>query len=121
MQLLEQKPDAAPFAADFTKLFEAFYQAFTKQKELEDLTTDQLQDLQDKDSKLDLSRRMADDDKRTIDELKEQINHAWRLADDAHSREQAAQEIIDNLRRQVENLNKEIEFNKKLMSQDTEE
>lgn len=62
-----------------------------------------------------------DEDKRTIDNLKSQIEKAWRLADEAHAREQLAQEIIDNLRRQVENLNKEIEFNRKMLSQDTEE
>lgn len=65
--------------------------------------------------------KLANEDKKTIDNLKDQIQHAWRLADEAHAREQLAQEIIDNLRRQVENLNKEIEFNRKMLSQDTEE
>nr|CAI5844619.1 unnamed protein product [Callosobruchus analis] len=58
--------------------------------------------------------------KKTIDNLKNQITHAWKLADAAHAREQLAQEIIDNLRRQVENLNAEIDFRNKL-NQDTEE
>lgn len=63
---------------------------------------------------------MTEDDKKTIEELKTQIEHAWDLTDTAHSREQMAQEIIDNLRKQVENLNAEIEF-KNRMNQDSDE
>lgn len=73
-----------------------------------------------KKSQLELALKLADEDKITIDTLKTEIDKAWKLADAAHAREQLAQEIIDNLRAQVENLNAEIDFKNK-MNQDSDE
>lgn len=73
-----------------------------------------------KDEKLNIAIQMTEEDQKTIGELKKQIEHAWTLTDAAHNREQIAQEIIDNLRKQVENLNAEIEF-KNRMNQDGDE
>uniref|UniRef100_A0A6P7F183 Cilia- and flagella-associated protein 58-like n=1 Tax=Diabrotica virgifera virgifera TaxID=50390 RepID=A0A6P7F183_DIAVI len=117
---LEQNPEALPFTEDFNKLFEAFFQTYSRQKELETLAEDMTSDLTDKAHKIELSLKLADEDQRTIIELRRQIENAWKLADAAHAREQLAHEIIDNLRRQVENLNAEIEFKNK-MNQDTDE
>lgn len=78
------------------------------------------QDIQTKNEKLNVAIEMTEEDQKTIQELKKQIQHAWTLTDTAHNREQIAQEIIDNLRKQVENLNAEIEF-KNRMNQDGDE
>ncbi|CAH2007025.1 unnamed protein product [Acanthoscelides obtectus] len=117
---IESNPEAAVFADEYNKLFEAFFNAYNKQKELDEETKQLHEQIVEKDKKISLAVNLADEDKKTIDSLKSQITHAWKLADAAHSREQVAQEIIDNLRRQVENLNAEIDFRNKL-NQDTEE
>ncbi|VEN52638.1 unnamed protein product [Callosobruchus maculatus] len=117
---IEANPEASVFADEYNKLFEAFYNSFNKQKELDQETKRLHEELEEKENKISLAMALADEDKKTIDNLKNQITHAWKLADAAHEREQLAQEIIDNLRRQVENLNAEIDFRNKL-NQDTEE
>lgn len=117
---MEQYPEAALFADEYNKLFEAFYHAYTKQMELEEKTFDMGTDIESKNDKLKIAIQMTEEDQKTIEELKKEIQHAWSLTDTAHGREQLAQEIIDNLRKQVENLNAEIEF-KNRMNQDVDE
>lgn len=119
MSEIEQNAEAAQFADDFNQLFEAFFQAYTKQKEAEETNAKYESELSAKKSQLEVAVKLAEEDKTTIDTLKEEIEKAWKLADSAHAREQLAQEIIDNLRAQVESLNAEIEFKNK-MSQDDE-
>lgn len=75
-------------------------------------------EIQTKEEKLRLAIQMTEDDQKTIEELKDEIQHAWNLTDNAHGREQIAQEIIDNLRKQVENLNAEIEFKNRMYQDD---
>lgn len=65
-------------------------------------------------------RQLAKTDTKTIEDLKTEIQKAWKMADNAHAREQTAQELIENLRKQIDSLNAEIEFKNK-MGQDTEE
>lgn len=115
---MEQNPEAAQFADEYNKLFEAFYHAYTKQKEIERMSIEMEQEIHTKDEKLQIAIQITEDDKKTIDELKQEIQHAWALTDTAHGREQMAQEIIDNLRKQVENLNAEIEFKNRMYQDD---
>lgn len=115
---MEQNSEAAHFADEYNQLFEAFYHAYTKQKEFEQLSIDMEREIQTKDEKLQIAVQMTEDDKKTVDELKQELEHAWTLTDTAHGREQIAQEIIDNLRKQVENLNAEIEFKNRMYQDD---
>ncbi|CAH1154041.1 unnamed protein product [Phaedon cochleariae] len=115
---MEKNLEASQFADEYNKLFEAFYQTYTRQKELEETTKSMEKEIEDKNNKIALSMQLTEKDSETMEELKTQINHAWKLADAAHGREQLAQEIIDNLRRQVENLNAEIDFKNKLNQSD---
>lgn len=117
---MEQNPEAAPFADEYNKLFEAFYHSYTKQKELEGKKNEMERDIENNNVKLEVAIHITEEDQKTIEKLKKQIQHAWTLTDTAHGREQLAQEIIDNLRKQVENLNAEIEF-KNRMNQDGDE
>ncbi|XP_050310350.1 cilia- and flagella-associated protein 58-like [Anthonomus grandis grandis] len=117
---IEQIPEAAQFAEEFNKLFEAYFHTYTRQREAEETNAEYETELQKRRSQLDIALKLAQEDKTTIDTLKDEIDKAWKLADAAHAREQLAQEIIDNLRAQVENLNAEIEFKNK-MNQDSEE
>lgn len=117
---IEQNPEAAHFSEDFQKLFENFYQTYQKSKNLEETQATLNKELEDKNGIIQVANELAEHDKTTIQELKSQINHAWKLADAAHAREQAAQEAIDNLRKQIDSLNAEIEFRNK-MGEDTSE
>ncbi|ERL90076.1 hypothetical protein D910_07431, partial [Dendroctonus ponderosae] len=117
---IEQNLEAAQFADDFNRLFEAYFNTYNKQRDAEQTNAEYEKSLNMKKSQLELALKLADEDKETIDTLKTEIDKAWKLADAAHAREQLAQEIIDNLRAQVENLNAEIEFKNK-MNQDSDD
>lgn len=117
---IEQNPEASQFAEDFNKLFENFYTAHQRAKELEQKEIALSHEIQEKKSIIEVAKKLADLDKSTIGDLQTQIEHAWKLADAAHAREQAAQEAIDNLRKQIDSLNAEIEFRNK-MGEDTSE
>ncbi|CAG9771320.1 unnamed protein product [Ceutorhynchus assimilis] len=117
---LENRKDAAQFADDFNKLFDAYYNTYIIHKETETQYDCLEKDLDEKRAKLEVAIKVTEADKTTIHTLKVEIEKAWELADAAHAREQLAQEIIDNLRAQVENLNAEIEFKNK-MNQDTDD
>ncbi|XP_044264662.1 cilia- and flagella-associated protein 58-like [Tribolium madens] len=117
---IEQHPEASHYAEDFHRLFEQFYTSYQKCKDLEEKGSLLTKELDEKTTIIETANKLADLDKGTITDLKTQIEHAWRLADAAHAREQAAQEAIDNLRKQIESLNAEIEFRNK-MGEDTSE
>lgn len=117
---LEQNPNAAKYAEDFATLFEAFYKTHEKERTLAEKFQAMEYDFDNTARKLDSALKLADTDQAIIDDLKEQIQKAWRMSDAAHAREQAAQEVIENLRKQVETLSAEIELKNKF-SQDNEE
>lgn len=118
---IEKNPEAAQYADDFYRLFENFYQTHRRHKEFEEKYNKAVADIQEKNTSIESAIKLADFDKNTINDLKVQIEHAWKLADAAHAREQAAQESIDNLRKQIESLNAEIEFRNKMGEETTEE
>ncbi|CAH1188590.1 unnamed protein product [Phyllotreta striolata] len=117
---IEDNPEALQYIEPFNKLFEHFFKTFAKQQECETRVLAVGRDLADKDNKIELLMRLAEEDERTIGDLKNQIQNAWHLADAAHSREQQAIEVIDNLRRQVEKLNAELDFKNKMAFDDGE-
>ncbi|XP_066253136.1 cilia- and flagella-associated protein 58-like [Euwallacea similis] len=117
---IEQIPEATQFADDFNKLFEAFFETYTKKREADQANASYEKELDEKTTQLEAACKLVEEEKITIDTLKVEIDKAWKLADAAHAREQLAQEVIDNLRTQVENLNAEIEFKNK-MNQDADE
>lgn len=120
MSEIEQNPELVQYAEEFTKIFEALYRSHENELSLKD-TCDELEGkIQEQDGQLDLAKQLAKTDAKVINDLKEQIQSAWRMADAAHAREQTAQEIIDNLRKQIDSLNAEIDFKNK-MGQDNEE
>lgn len=71
--------------------------------------------------KLGIAIKLAEVDADTITALKSKIEHAWRMADAAHDREQQAQEIIDNLRNQIHALTVELDFKNKMGSDNADE
>lgn len=53
---IETNTEAAQFADEYNKLFEAFYQSFTKQKEMEELNTQLSKQIDEKNVKLSLGK-----------------------------------------------------------------
>ncbi|XP_066139447.1 cilia- and flagella-associated protein 58-like [Euwallacea fornicatus] len=117
---IEQIPEAAKFADDFNKLFEAFFDTYTKKREADQANASYEKKLNENTMQLEAACKLVEEEKITIDILKVEVDKAWKLADTAHVREQLAQEVIDNLTTQVENLNAEIELKNK-MNQDADE
>ena len=56
-------------------------------------------------------------DEQNINKLKQEIINVLKLADAAHSREQNAQEIIENLRSAIKKLKQDISLKDKLVSE----
>lgn len=71
--------------------------------------------------RLEVAEKLAETDASTIEELKNQIQQSWKMADAAHYREQVAQETIDNLRKQNSILEAELDLKNKLAQESTEE
>lgn len=61
--------------------------------------------------------KIVEADEQNISKLKQEINNALKLADAAHSREQNAQEIIENLRGAIKKLQQDISQKEKLASE----
>lgn len=97
----------------------------TKYHSNESLLKEEIDDLKIKleeaDSKFEITQKLAETDAKAIIDLKNQIEHAWKMADSAHEREQQSQEMIEMLRKQVTNLNAEIDFKNKMGMENSEE
>ncbi|XP_044753434.1 cilia- and flagella-associated protein 58-like [Coccinella septempunctata] len=118
---MEQNPAAAQYAEEFTNLFDALYKSHEKETQLNERCQDVEYELETNMRKLESAIKLTETDQLVIDDLKDQIQKAWKMADAAHAREQTAQEIIENLRKQVESLNAEIELRNKFAAEQAED
>lgn len=118
---MEQNPTAAQYAEEFTNLFDALYKSHEKETLLNERCKNVEYELDNNMRKLESAIKLTETDQMVIDDLKDQIQKAWKMADAAHAREQTAQEIIENLRKQVESLNTEIELRNKFAAEQAEE
>ncbi|XP_045475100.1 cilia- and flagella-associated protein 58-like [Harmonia axyridis] len=118
---MEQNPAAAQYAEEFTNLFDALYKSHEKESMLNERCQNVEYELEIKMRKLESAIKLTETDQMVIDDLKDQIQKAWKMADAAHAREQTAQEIIENLRKQVESLNTEIELRNKFAAEQAED
>ncbi|KAF5307653.1 hypothetical protein FQR65_LT06708 [Abscondita terminalis] len=117
---IEQNPAIAGYAEEFNKLFETLYGLNETRKQLVEKCSILEMQLVDGTEKLVTASKLAENDAEVIASLTEKINHSWKMTDAAHEREQQAQEIIDNLRSQVNTLSVELDFKNK-MSADGED
>ncbi|XP_033609267.1 cilia- and flagella-associated protein 58 [Cryptotermes secundus] len=97
------------FAQEYTRIFEAFYKAYVHEEEL--MKENEMLQTQVKTNtdKVAVAGKLAAADKEIIDQLKDEINQARRMVDSAHAREENSQQVIENLRHQINQLNAEIE------------
>lgn len=97
------------------------YSYYEKNKELENDCKALRENLETLQYKVEVAEKLTESDANTIEELKNQIQQSWRMADAAHYREQVAQETIDNLRKQNADLSTELDIKNKLAQESTEE
>ncbi|XP_054004933.1 cilia- and flagella-associated protein 58-like isoform X2 [Hylaeus anthracinus] len=106
---MKENEALAPFLAEYTRLFESLYKAHRTEKEL-------MEKCHSLESELDSDRQKVEEMAKTIASnnaeiatLKQEVANTIKRADAAHTREQNAQEMIENLRLNVTQLNQEIE------------
>lgn len=109
------------YADEFNKMMEVLFETHEKERKASEKCMDLEIQLSDNEQKLSLAGKIQESDQSYIKELKDQIQMAWKLADAAHAREQAAQEMIDNLRKQINSLSAELDFKNKMGADDAEE
>ncbi|XP_043272110.1 cilia- and flagella-associated protein 58-like [Venturia canescens] len=108
----------ASYETEYTRLFESLYET----RRNEDTLMEKCADLQDQ--VIEKTRRCYDLEKiiesqeESMDKLKQEIAEASRLADAAHTREQNAQEVIENLRLTITKLNHELDLKNKQLAVD---
>lgn len=121
MAEIEQNPAIASYSDDFNKIFEALYATNETKKELTERCARLEEALAEGTEKLAEAAAIAENDGATIAELLATIERSRRMTDGAHEREQQAQEVMDNLRKQIAALTAEIDFKNKMGSDDADE
>ncbi|CAK9800095.1 Cilia- and flagella-associated protein 58 [Anthophora quadrimaculata] len=98
----------APFMQEYTTLFETLYNTIKTEKELtEKCNSLQMEVLQHEEKVSELNRTILNSNEE-IERLKHEVINAMKRADAAHTREQNAQDIIENMRLNVQQLSQEI-------------
>ena len=106
----------AVFEAEYTRLFESLYKAQRYEEELTEKCRLLKDDVDGSASKIaELEERIAADAE-SIGELKRELLESKKLADAAHTREQRAQEVIENLRISIAKLTDEVDQKNKQLS-----
>ncbi|XP_035722569.1 cilia- and flagella-associated protein 58-like isoform X1 [Vespa mandarinia] len=109
----------AAFETDYKRLFESLYKSYKNEKELMEKCNSLTNEIIENTQQIDDLKKNIEIDSSEIVRLKQEIEKALKLADAAHTREQNAQEVIDNLRLNITKLVREIEVkNKQLAGED---
>ena len=72
-------------------------------------------------SKVAHALKLSQDDQATVEQLKAELDKAWRIVDGAHEKENRARETIQKLKGEISNLSELIESGKTSNAQQTEE
>ncbi|XP_043668806.1 cilia- and flagella-associated protein 58-like [Vespula pensylvanica] len=109
----------AAFETDYKRLFESLYKSHKNEKELTLKCNSLTNEIVENTQKINELTKTIEINSSEIVNLKQEIDKALKLADAAHTREQNAQEVIDNLRLNITKLAREIEVkNKQLAGED---
>lgn len=111
---MEENHAAAKYLEEFNKLFDYLHNIREQGIYLSEQNKIISEELAVTDEQLQNNREMIKTDTKTITRLETDIEQSRKLIDNAHSREQHAQEIIDNLRKQIQALENEIELQNKM-------
>ncbi|XP_051176631.1 cilia- and flagella-associated protein 58-like isoform X2 [Leptopilina boulardi] len=107
----------APYEEEYTRLFESLYKAHRNENELTEKCKLLQEEVMQYVEKIDELETNLETNEQTIAKLKHEITNSMKLADAAHSREQNAQEIIENLRGALKKFKQELNQKDKLASE----
>ncbi|XP_011303449.1 coiled-coil domain-containing protein 147 [Fopius arisanus] len=106
------------YADEYTRLFEMLYKCRRDEEEMMEKFRQLQDEVIEKTSRIYELERTIEGQAEVVVKLKEEIVVSSKLADAAHSREQNAQEIIENSRLTIVKLNQEIEQRNKQLALD---
>ncbi|KAI4483156.1 hypothetical protein M0804_008211 [Polistes exclamans] len=119
MKEMKTNDALAVFEDDYRRLYEFLYKSHKNEKELTEKCSSLTNEIVENAKKINDLTTKTESDATEIARLKQEIEKALKLADAAHTREQNAQEVIDNLRLNITKLMHEIEVkNKQLAGED---
>lgn len=106
---MDGKEGMETFAQEYTRLFEAFHKAHIHEEKLMEENEILQAQVETNTAKIAVTEKMAAADKEAVDQLKHELKQAWKMVDSAHAREENSQQVIENLRQQINGLNTEME------------
>nr|XP_033339390.1 cilia- and flagella-associated protein 58-like [Megalopta genalis] len=106
----------APYLNEYTRLFESLYKAHRVEKELLEKCTQLETEVQESKALAEGYTETIANNNEEIEKLKLEVVNTIKRADAAHTRELNAQEMIENLRLNVAQLNQEIELKNRQIS-----
>ncbi|XP_033208535.1 cilia- and flagella-associated protein 58-like [Belonocnema kinseyi] len=107
----------AAYEAEYSRLFESLYKTHKNEDELSEKCRLLQEESMQYAERIEDLEKIVEVDEQNISKLKQEINNALKLADAAHSREQNAQETIENLRDAIKKLQQDISQKDKLASE----
>ncbi|XP_014470458.1 PREDICTED: cilia- and flagella-associated protein 58-like [Dinoponera quadriceps] len=99
----------AAYESEYARLYESLYKAHRNEKELSEQCTSLKDEITNNTYKMYELKKTVEAHEDEIARLKQEVVNTTKLADAAHSREQNAQEVIENLRLNIVKLGQEIE------------
>ncbi|XP_015188466.1 PREDICTED: cilia- and flagella-associated protein 58-like [Polistes dominula] len=120
MKEMKTNDALAAFEDDYRRLYEFLYKSHKNEKELTEKCSSLTNQIVENAKKINELTIKVETDTTEITRLKEEIEKALKLADAAHTREQNAQEVIDNLRLNITKLTHEIEVKNKQLAGEEE-
>ncbi|XP_043500421.1 cilia- and flagella-associated protein 58-like [Polistes fuscatus] len=120
MKEMKTNDALAVFEDDYRRLYEFLYKSHKNEKELTEKCSSLTNEIEENAKKIKDLTTKTKTDATEIARLKQEIEKALKLADAAHTREQNAQEVIDNLRLNITKLMHEIEVKNKQLAGEEE-
>ncbi|XP_034944218.1 cilia- and flagella-associated protein 58-like [Chelonus insularis] len=108
----------ATYEAEYTRLYESFYQCRQEEAELMEKLRQLQEDLINKTNRINELEKTIETQTRIIAKLNQDIVDTSKLANSAHIREQNSQEVIQNLRLTIAKLSQEVEHQNKQLVMD---
>ena len=102
---LEKMKGMENFTKEYTKLFEVYNRCYFHAQDLAKVNKSLSENISQCEAKL----ITADEDKKTILQLRTELEHVQKMADAAHTREQNARDILEEQKEQLNKLTSEIE------------